>query len=238
MFDRRCHLRHPLAALALASLLSHGTAFGFGETPPPNLPGPMPPTANQRLAREIYRNLVDIRSVHSVGTAGTAAVIVRYLKANGFTDSEIRVLPEPKYPRQVNVVVRLRGKDRRGLKPVMWICHMDVVDAKAADWTAPPFRFTARNGWFYGRGTSDMKDGDAAVAASLIRLKREGYVPDRDLIAAFTADEEVGMNEDGPAFLLKHHPHAVDAGLVINPDGNSGELVKGKRLDFTFDKVK
>ncbi len=237
MLDRRCNVRRPLAALALAGLLPGGIAFGFGETPPPNLPGPVPPAANQRLARQIYRDLVDIRSVHSVGTAGTAAVIVRYLKANGFTDAEIRVLPEPQAPRQVNVVVRLKGTARKGLKPVLWICHMDVVDAKAADWTAPPFRFTERNGWFYGRGTSDMKDGDAAVAASLIRLKQEGYAPDRDIIAAFTADEEVGLAEDGPAFLLKHHPRAVDAGLVINPDGNSGELLNGKRLDFAVETV-
>jgi acetylornithine deacetylase/succinyl-diaminopimelate desuccinylase-like protein len=237
MLDRRCNVRRPLAALALAGLLPGGIAFGFGETPPPNLPGPVPPAANQRLAHDIYRDLVDIRSVHSVGTAGTAAVIVRYLKANGFTDAEIRVLPEPQAPRQVNVVVRLKGTGRKGLKPVLWICHMDVVDAKAADWTAPPFRFTERNGWFYARGTSDMKDGDAAVAASLIRLKHEGYAPDRDIIAAFTADEEVGLAEDGPAFLLKHHPRAVDAGLVINPDGNSGELLNGKRLDFAVETV-
>ena len=235
MIDFRPAARRTLATIGVAAaLIGAGTTAAAA---PPNLPGPMPPAANRRLARDIFRDLVEIRSVHAVGTAGTAAVLVRYLKAHGFTDSEIRVLPEPKYPRQVNVVVRLKGKDRRGRKPVMWICHMDVVDAKPADWSLPPFRFTERDGWFYGRGTSDMKDGDASVAASLIRLKQEGYVPNRDLIAAFTADEEVGLNEDGPAFLLKDHPRAVDAGLVINPDGNSGEIVNGKRLDFTVETV-
>jgi acetylornithine deacetylase/succinyl-diaminopimelate desuccinylase-like protein len=231
---------HTLTRCALAAGLASallGIALADAGAPPPNFPGPMPPAVNQKLARDIFRDLVETRSVHLVGTSDTAAVLVRYFKANGFQDSEIRVLPETKYPRQVNVVVRLKGRDSGGAKPVMWLSHMDVVDAKAADWTLPPFKFTERNGWFYGRGTSDMKDGDAAVAASLIRLKEDGYVPDRDIIGAFTADEEVGLEQSGPAFLLKAHPDAIDAGLVINPDGNSGELVDGKRLDFAIETV-
>jgi len=235
MSDIRTLTRRALTAGFAAALF--GAALADAQAPPPNLPGPMPPAANQKIAHDIFRDLVEIRSVHDVGTSDTAAVLVRYFKANGFKDSEIRVLPETKYPRQVNVVVRLKGRDSGGARPVMWLSHMDVVDAKAADWTLPPFKFTERNGWFYGRGTSDMKDGDAAVAASLIRLKKEGYVPDRDIIGAFTADEEVGLEQSGPAFLLKAHPDAIDAGLVINPDGNSGELVDGKRLDFAIETV-
>ncbi len=191
----------------------------------------MPPAANQKLAHDIFRDLVEVRSVHDVGTRKTADILVKYFKANGFSDDEVHVLPETKYPHQVNVVVRLKGKGKG--KPVMWICHMDVVDAKAEDWTMPPFKFIEKDGYFYGRGTSDMKDQDAAAAASLIRLKQEGYVPDRDIIVAFTADEEVGYEQDGPAFLLKHRRQFVDAGLVIDPDGASGELVNGKRRDFT-----
>jgi acetylornithine deacetylase/succinyl-diaminopimelate desuccinylase-like protein len=189
-------------------------------------PGPMPPEDNKKLAHDI----VEVHSVHDVGTKGVADILVRYLKANGFTDAEIHVVPEDKYPNQVNVVVRLKGK---GLgKPVMWMGHMDVVEAKAEDWTLPPFKFTEKDGYFYGRGTSDMKDEDAAVAASLIRLKKEGFVPDRDIIVAFTADEEVGLEQDGPEFLLKNHRDLIDAGLLLNPDGGSGEIVDGKRLDF------
>ncbi len=234
------NLRHGAARIlavcsTAATLL--GASLASADAPPPDLPGPMPPAANQKLAHDLFRDLVQIRSVHDVGTAGTAKVLVGYFEAHGFKKSEIRVLPETKYPWQVNVVVRLKGKDTARQKPVMWIAHMDVVDAKAADWTLPPFRFTERDGWFYGRGTSDMKDGDAAVAASLIRLKQEGYLPDRDIIAAFTADEEVGLEQSGPAFLLKAHPDAIAAGLVINPDGNSGELVNGKRLDFAVETV-
>ena len=225
-------LRRALAAgVSLAALVAGNVALAG--TQAPVLPGPMPPPANQKLAHDIFRDLIEIRSVHDVGTAETAAVLVKYLKANGFTDSEIRVLPETKYPKQVNVVVRLKGRGKA--KPVMWIGHMDVVDAKADDWTLPPFKFTEKDGYFYGRGTSDMKDQDAAVAASLIRLKKEGYVPDRDIIAAFTADEEVGEEQDGPAFLLKDRREFVDAGFVINPDDSSGEIVAGKRRDFTVE---
>jgi acetylornithine deacetylase/succinyl-diaminopimelate desuccinylase-like protein len=174
-------------------------------------------------------------SVHDVGTKGVADILVKYLKAGGFSDSEINVVPETKYPRQVNVIVRIKGKGRG--KPVMWICHMDVVDAKKEDWTPglDPFKFTEKDGYFYGRGTSDMKDEDAAVAASLIRLKKEGYVPDRDIIVMFSADEEVGLEQDGPNFMVTQKRSLVDAGVVMNPDGGSGEIQNGKRRDFVVE---
>jgi acetylornithine deacetylase/succinyl-diaminopimelate desuccinylase-like protein len=218
-----------VSALVLAAML--GAAA-------PNQPpsGPVPPADNQKVAHDIFRDLVEIRSAHQFGTKQTADVIVKYLKANGFTDSEIHVAPETNYPDQVNVVVRLKGKGHG--KPVMWICHMDVVDARPEDWTVPPYKFTEKDGYYYGRGTSDMKDEDAAMAASLIRLKKEGYVPDRDLVVAFTADEEVGQEQDGPDFLVKHRKDLVgDVGLVMNPDGGSGEILNGKRLDFAIETV-
>lgn len=220
------------SVLALASLLG---AAGPANGP---LSGPVPPADNQKIAHDIFRDLVEVRSVHDVGTKGTADVLVKYLKANGFTDADIHIAPETKYPNQVNVVVRIKGKGKG--KPVMWICHMDVVDAKKEDWSQglDPYKFTQKDGYFYGRGTSDMKDEDAAVAASLIRLKKEGYVPDRDIIVAFTADEEVGLEQDGPNFLVKNRKDLVgDAGLVINPDGGSGEIKNGKRIDFAIETV-
>jgi acetylornithine deacetylase/succinyl-diaminopimelate desuccinylase-like protein len=219
-----------MPVLALAAMLG---AAAPANVPPP---GPMPPADNQKIAHDIFRDLVEIRSVHSIGTKQTADVIVKYLKAGGFTDSEIAVAPETKYPNQVNVVVRLKGKGKG--KPVMWICHMDVVDARPEDWTLPPYKFTQKDGYFYGRGTSDMKDEDAAAAASLIRLKKEGFVPDRDIVVAFTADEEVGLEQDGPQFLVQHRKDLVgDVGLVMNPDGGSGEILNGKRLDFAVETV-
>src|ERR1700748_3491936 len=218
-----------MTALALAAIL--GAAAAPNQPPP----GPMPPADNQKVAHDIFRDLVEIRSAHQFGTAQTAQVVVKYLKANGFKDSEIAVAPETKYPNQVNVVVRLKGKGKG--KPVMWICHMDVVEPRPEDWTLPPYKFTEKDGYFYGRGTSDMKDADAAVAASLIRLKKEGFVPDRDIIVMFSADEEVGLEQDGPNFMVTQKRDLVDAGLVINPDGGSGEIKNGKRLDFAIETV-
>jgi acetylornithine deacetylase/succinyl-diaminopimelate desuccinylase-like protein len=217
----------------LAQLSAALLATVFVAAAPPS--GPMPPADNQKLAHDIYHDIVEVRSVHDVGTKGVADILVKYLKAGGFSDSEINVVPETKYPKQVNVVVRIKGKGQG--KPVMWICHMDVVDARPEDWTLPPFKFTEKDGYFYGRGTADMKDEDAAVAASLIRLKKEGYVPDRDIIVMFSADEEVGLEQDGPNFMVTQKRPLVDAGLVINPDGGSGEIQNNKRLDFGIETV-
>ena len=159
-----------------------------------------------------------------------ADILVRYLKAAGFTDSDVHVLSEEKYPNQVNVVVRLTGNGKA--RPILWNGHMDVVEAKPQDWSLPPFQFIEKDSYFYGRGTSDMKDEDAAVAASLIRLKKEGFIPDRDIIVAFTADEEVGEEQDGMWYLVREHKPLVDAEMAINPDGGSGEMDNGNRLTF------
>ena len=211
-------------ATAVSALLLSAAA------PPPSN---NPPEDNQKLAHDIFRDIIEVHSVHDVGTKGVADILAKYLIDGGFPPDDVKIVPETKYPHQVNLVVRIHGKGKG--KPVMWICHMDVVEAKAEDWTLPPFKFTEKDGYFYGRGTSDMKDSDAAVAASLIRLKKEGFVPDRDIIVAFTADEEVGLEQDGPAFLLREHRDLVDAGLVINPDGASGEIVNGKKVDFSIE---
>ncbi|MDE2462608.1 MAG: M20/M25/M40 family metallo-hydrolase [Alphaproteobacteria bacterium] len=225
-------MRNPLYLLGAAScalLLATG-AQGEVLTPPP---------ANARLAHDLFRDIVEVRSVHDIGTAQVAKIIVKYLKAGGFSDRDIVVVPEAAHPNQVNVIVRIKGRHHGdpAYKPVMWMGHMDVVDAKADDWSVPPFKFTGKNGWFYGRGTSDMKDEDAAMAASMIRLHQEHYVPERDIIAAFTADEEVGQDQDGPEYLLTHDPKLIDAGLIINPDGGSGEILDGKRIAFGIETV-
>ncbi len=216
---------------AFAALLLASVSLSAAPAPKPgDLSGPLPPADNQKLAHDILRDIVAIHSVHDVGTKQVADVMVKYLRAGGFAASDIHELADPKYPHQMNVVVRLKGKGKG--KPILYICHMDVVEAKAGDWSKPPFTLTEEGNYFYGRGTSDMKDQDAAIAASLIRLKKEGYTPQRDIIVAFTADEEVGLEQDGPAWLLKAHRELVDAGMVINPDGDSGEIINGKRRDF------
>ena len=219
------YTNHAAFLVAAALLITPG----FAAANPPSS-GPMPPPDNQKLAHDIFKEIVEVRSVHDVGTRGVADILVRYLMNAGFTDSDIHVLPEEQYPNQVNVVVRLTGKGKG--RPILWHGHMDVVEAKPEDWSLPPFRFIEKDGYFYGRGTSDMKDEDAAVAASLIRLKKEGFIPDHDIIVAFTADEEVGEEQDGMWYLVHEHKPMVDAEMAINPDGGSGEIDNGHRLNF------
>ncbi len=190
----------------------------------------MPPADNQRLAHDILQELVAVRSVHDVGTRAAVDVLLRHFRAAGFPDAALQVLADARYPKQVNLVVRLAGD--ASAMPVLWHGHLDVVEARPEDWSLPPFQLTEQDGYFYGRGTTDMKDGDAAMAAALIRLKQEGYVPDRDLIAAFTADEEVGTDQDGMRYLVREHRPLIDAALAINADGGSGEIDHGRRLDF------
>ncbi|GAC1451814.1 MAG: M20/M25/M40 family metallo-hydrolase [Steroidobacteraceae bacterium] len=214
------------AWLAVASLLI--TAGASGASLPP--PGPVPPPATRRLALDLLKEMVAVRSVHEVGTRAVADILVRYLRAGGFGGADLQVLPEEAYPTQVNVVVRLRGKGNA--RPILWHGHLDVVDADPKDWSLPPFQLTEKDGYFYGRGTTDMKDEDAAMAATLIRLKQEGFVPDRDIIVAFTADEEVGEEQNGMRYLLREHRALVDAALAINLDDTSGEIDHGRRLDF------
>ena len=218
-----------LRSLALA-LMATATASLAAAAPLAPKPGPVPPPANEALARDVLAQLVAIRSVHDIGTAEVAKVIADRLRAGGFSGDDLQVVADPKYPNQVNVIARLHGKGKG--KPVMWIGHEDVVDARPEDWSLPPFQLTEKDGYFYGRGSSDMKEADAGMLASMVRLKAEGYVPDRDIIAAFTADEEVGLEQNGANYLVLHHRDLVDAGLVINPDGSSGELDNGRRVRF------
>ncbi|MGQ0740710.1 MAG: M20/M25/M40 family metallo-hydrolase [Alphaproteobacteria bacterium] len=190
----------------------------------------LPPPDNRKLARDIFAEIVTIRSVHDIGTREVANALAKHFRAAGFARNDVHVIADPKFPHQMNLIVRLRGKGKG--KPILWYGHMDVVEAKAEDWSLPPFELTEKGGYFYGRGTSDMKDQVAAVAAALIRLKKENFVPERDIIVAFTADEEVGEEQDGLWYLLREHRSLIDAEMLINPDGSSGSLVNGKRREF------
>jgi acetylornithine deacetylase/succinyl-diaminopimelate desuccinylase-like protein len=125
------------------------------------------------------------------------------------------------------LVVRLRGRGRA--KPILFLAHLDVVEAKREDWTVEPFRLTQRDGWLYGRGTYDIKDEAADLVTNLIRLRREHYVPDRDIIIALTDDEE-GGDANGAAWLLANRREWIDAAYVINLDSGGGQMEHGRRL--------
>jgi len=191
---------------------------------------PLPPPAEQQRARQMFEALVAINTTHSHGSSEAAQLLARWMREGGFDQKDVTFVAPADHPHKGNLVVRLRGKGSG--KPVLILGHLDVVEAKREDWSLDPFTLTEKDGYFYGRGSIDMKDGDAALAASLVRLKKEGFVPQRDIIAAFTADEEAGGDANGPAFLLKHHRDLIDASLVLNLDGGGGNLKNGKPLYF------
>jgi acetylornithine deacetylase/succinyl-diaminopimelate desuccinylase-like protein len=114
---------------------------------------------------------------------------------------------------------------------VLIIGHIDVVEARRADWTTDPYQFIEKDGYFYGRGTQDMKSGDADVVEAFIRMRREGFVPDRDIVLALTADEEGGKS-NGVDWLLKHRPELMRADFVLNPDAGGVELRDGKATEM------
>ncbi|MGB6306161.1 MAG: M20/M25/M40 family metallo-hydrolase [Steroidobacteraceae bacterium] len=188
------------------------------------------PPADQELARDMLKSLVELNTTHEHGSTMAARAIQGWLSSAGFPAGDVVFVAPPDHPTKGNVVVRYRGKHPGNA--VLFLGHLDVVEAKPEDWSVDPFKLTERDGWFYGRGTIDMKDGDAALVESLIRLKREKFVPDRDVIVAFTADEEAGGDANGPAFLLKEHRDLIDASLVVNLDGGGGNTRNGERLFF------
>src|SRR5579859_1677936 len=138
----------------------------------------MPPDAEQRLAREIYREMVEVKSGFTTGaTTPIAESVATRFKAAGIPASDIFV--GGAIPTKANVVVRYRGTGAR--KPILLLAHIDVVEAKREDWTVDPFVFLEKDGYFYGRGTADDKAQAAVWVATLLRFKREGYKPDREI---------------------------------------------------------
>jgi acetylornithine deacetylase/succinyl-diaminopimelate desuccinylase-like protein len=185
----------------------------------------LPPPAQQQLAHDILRELVEINTVSDSGATPAAETLARRLKAAGFPDSDV-TLAGPK-PKKQNLVVRLRGRSKQ--EPILFIAHLDVVEARREDWSVDPFQLTERDGYFYGRGTFDIKDEAADLTANLLRLKREGYIPDRDIIVALTDDEE-GGDDNGAAWLTEHRPDLIRAAYVINTDAGGAQIQNGQRL--------
>jgi acetylornithine deacetylase/succinyl-diaminopimelate desuccinylase-like protein len=193
-------------------------------------PAPLPPAVDLNLAHDMLKSLVEINSTHAYGSTQAAQAIQGWLLSAGFAPGDVQFLAPAEHPSKGSVVVRYHGKHSKDA--TLFLGHLDVVDARAEDWSVDPFKLTEQDGWFYGRGTIDMKDGDAALVESLIRLKREKFVPAHDLIVAFTADEEAGGDSNGPAFLLKEHRDLIDAAMVINLDGGGGNTKNGERQFF------
>ncbi len=185
----------------------------------------------RQLARAIFQQLIEINTADSAGSTTVAAeAMARRLREAGFAASDVEVLGPN--PRKGNMVARLHGTGTH--KPILLIGHLDVVEARRSDWTTDPFQFVEKDGYFYGRGTQDMKSDDAVWVTEFIRLKREGFKPDRDLILALTADEE-GGTFNGVDWLLKNHRELIDAEFVLNSDGGGVDTRNGNPVIVSMD---
>jgi acetylornithine deacetylase/succinyl-diaminopimelate desuccinylase-like protein len=186
----------------------------------------MPPEPDRQLARDIYKELIEIKSGYTTGaTTPVAEAVAARLKSAGFAASDIFV--GGAIPTKANLVVKYHGTGRR--KPILLLAHTDVVEAKRDDWSMDPFQFIERDGYFYGRGTADDKAQAAVWVANLIRYRREGFKPDRDIIVALTADEEGGGPYNGVEWLIKNKRDMIDAEFALN-EGGWGEMAAGKKI--------
>jgi len=184
-------------------------------------------TAQQQLAVDVYKELVEINTVTATGdTARAAEAMAARLRAAGFSESNVQVFTPA--PRKGNLVARLRGTGAR--RPILLLAHLDVVEARREDWSVDPFKLIEKDGYFYGRGTADDKFMAAAFVANLIRHKHEGYKPDRDIILALETDEEI-LDRDalGIQWLLKNYRDLIDAEFALNEGGSVG-LKNGKPI--------
>ena len=179
---------------------------------------------HQEFVRDLFRELIEINTTESEGTAPAAEAMARRLLDAGFPAEDVQIVgPDDS---KVNLVARLRGRNT-GRAPILLLAHLDVVEALRSDWTIDPWTFTEADGYYYGRGVTDDKDEAAIYTANLIRYKQEGFVPDRDIIVALTADEEGGP-ANGVQWLLENRRDLIDAEYALN-EGGGGALKDGIR---------
>ena len=180
--------------------------------------------AQHTLGRELLQELIGIDTTPDHGSTTVAAerLAQRFLRA-GFNPADVVVVGD--HPLKRNLVVRLRGSDQRA--PILLLAHLDVVEARREDWNVDPYALTEKDGYFYGRGTSDIKGGAAGLVATLLRLHEEKFVPRGDYVLALTAGEEDG-GDNGVQWLLLHRPELVKAQYALNVDGGGPEIRNGK----------
>ncbi len=214
---RRHALRGHLCAALIAAVIAAAPASLRAEAL----------TAQQQLAFDIFKELVEIDTTTATGdTRRAAEAMAARLRAGGFPDADVQVFSPA--PRKGNLVARLRGTGAR--KPILLLAHLDVVPARREDWSFDPFKLTEQDGYYYARGSSDDKYMAAAFVTNMIRYRQEGYKPDRDIILALETDEEIlDANALGIQWLLKNHRDLIDAEFALNEGGGVG-LKNGKAI--------
>jgi len=174
------------------------------------------PRPDQLAFREIFRELVETDTSHSIGSCTAAAEkMAVHLRAAGFPESDIHLFAVTEHPKDGGLVAVLPGMSH-GPKALLLLAHLDVVEARREDWTRDPFTLIEEGGYFYGRGTFDDKSMDAVWVDTLIRLRKEGYRPRRTIKMALTCGEEAGAAFIGAEYLVKHERQLIDAAFALN----------------------
>lgn len=177
-------------------------------------------SADDVKALEIYRTIIEMRTAAGHGNVPKMATyLASELTAAGFADDDIQIIPSGE---TASLIVRYKGDSSSGKQPILFLGHMDVVDAKSEDWELDPFTLTQKDGYFFGRGTIDNKYGIMNLTQTFIRLKQDGFVPTRDLVLAFSGDEETGMSTT--QMLAYDRPELADAEFALNSDAGGGSL--------------
>ena len=169
---------------------------------------------------EIYTRIIEVESSKNLGNVPEIAnYLADELLAAGFPEEDVEVVP---LGETASLIVKYRGDGSAGKAPILLLGHMDVVEALPKDWERPPFKLTRDDSYFYARGTVDNKFGVAQLTSTFIRLKKEGFVPNRDLIIAFSGDEESGMLTT--RMLAYDREDLAEAEFALNSDAGGGDL--------------
>src|SRR5580658_1780912 len=208
---------------ALVGLLVGTQAAAHAQEPP------MPPLrADQVTFRALYQELVETNTTLSAGSCTLAAErMAAHLKAAGFKDEEVTLFSVPDHPKEGGLVAILHGRSKSA-QPMLLLGHLDVVEAKREDWTRDPFTLIEENGYFFARGTSDMKAMDATWVDTLMRFKQGGYQPKRSVKLALTCGEETTYAFNGAEWLAKNHPEWISAASALNEGGGGRTDGHGK----------
>ena len=192
---------------------------------------PMGPLRPDQVAfRALYKELVETNTTLSAGSCTAAAdLIASHLKSAGFQDKDVTLFSVPDHPKEGGVVAILPGTSKSA-KPMLLLGHLDVVEAKREDWTRDPFTLIEENGYFFGRGTSDMKAMDATWVDAMMRFKQSNYHPKRTIKLALTCGEETTYAFNGADWLAKNKPALISAAFALNEGGGGRTDGHGKLL--------
>ena len=212
------------AAASLTAIATSGGALAQGASLRPD----------QVAFRELYKELVETDTSVSTGscTALAAKVAARF-KAGGYSDAQVIPFTVDKFPLDGGLVVILPGSAPKA-KPMLLLGHIDVVNARREDWVRDPYKFIEEDGYFYGRGTSDMKNLDAVWIDTLLRYKAEGYKPKRTIKLALTCGEESGARMNGAQWLAENKPDLIAAEYALNEGGGGDSDGHGKLVNQTI----